>query len=161
MAAAIGAGTKILMCTATTPTSALNGGSDSNLVDVTDFFTAFNLSSSIGSIDVTTLSIGAAEGWARRFIAGLRTNTASGNYLDSPQGTVFRQLIGIGNGTAHTKGRAKVDFQVKIGGAVSGNMKWDFTAFFTASPFDVGIETALGGSFSAQVDGLIAVSTQA
>lgn len=162
MAKAIGAGTVIMMGDGAAPMNAANGGAalDADL-DVISGFTAFNLGTSDGTVDITDLSIGAAEEWARKFIAGLSTHTIDGTYMDDPQGTLFRRMNAIKNGTAHVGGRGKVDVVLLIGGAVSGNMKWSFTILFTARPFNIGIDTPLGGSFSAQCDGKITVSTQA
>jgi hypothetical protein len=160
----IGAGTIIKICTASTPMSAISGGSgsDSNLVDRSSGFKSFNITDSLNTVDVTTLTIGAAEKWARRFISGLVNWQISGDYIDSPVAadSLWKIFDAIRNGTAHTKGRGQVDFQILFGGAVSNNIKIDGTMIVTAAPFSVGIEEVFGGNFSAQVNGAITIGTQ-
>src|ERR1019366_9463354 len=145
MAKDVGAGSVLKIASAATPTSA-------NLDDLSGNFTEFNTASTQGTVDITTLG---NTSRTRDFLAGVMDDKISGKYLDDTSGALFKRLMAIRIGANHSAGVGKVDFRILIGGAHTGNLQVDGTMIVTDCPFDVGIETPLGGTFSGQVCGAL------
>lgn len=158
---AIGAGSRVYMGTAAAPMNTANGGagSDADLGDITGSLTTCNLTSNMGSVDITKLNAD-VNAWSKSFIASLITASISGTYEDGADGAFFKKLFAIRTGVVHVNGRGKVDVKVKVGGATTGYLQLVFTMIVMDVPFDIETEKVLGGTFTGQVDGPVTVSAQ-
>lgn len=157
----IGAGARIRIGDAAAPMNTANGGaaSDADLDDVTEYLANFNISTPMGTVDITKLNAD-QDAFFRRHIAGLRNASATSNYGDDNAGTFERRIDGIQAGTAHVKGRGKVDVKVRPAGDGSGKIQYTFTAIPTDLGHTTEVEAELGGSLSWVIDGQITKSVQ-
>lgn len=167
---AIGAGGRIFLGSAADPMGAWNGGTaaDADLDDVTGNLAASNLTTDMGTVDVTKLDAD-LQAYFRQFIAGLRGATVNGTFGDDTTGAFIRRLDAIATGTNHVPtggsttsqgGRGKVDFKVHPFGTATGRLVYYGTLIVTQAVLNSAVETEIGGTWTATIDGELALGVQ-
>ncbi|MBW3635363.1 MAG: hypothetical protein KY445_02710 [Armatimonadetes bacterium] len=158
MANNIGAGARSYFGTAATPVLPFTTGQPTaaqrTAHEVTDSLTNFNVTTTQGTVDITKLSAD-RDAFFRRHIAGLNDANAGGRYGDDETGAFERRADAIQQGTAHPRGRGKVDFIHRPHGDGLGKIQYRGTMSIPSISSSNEVETEIGGDISYKIDGRI------
>jgi hypothetical protein len=148
----IGAGTIAKFGSAAAPTT---------LVDKSSFLKNADVQEMLDTVDITDLTAD-ADGYAKTFIAALFSATISGAGDEDvvASASAFKFFHDAAHGTAHASGRGKIDFELLLGGAVTGNLKMSGTVLVTNNSLNAAHDGSIAGNRSFQVDGALTLAAQ-